>query len=245
MIVQLGPRAGDDRAPESPPCPRPPVDAHNSARLGVADTPDDQLDERLPLRSQRLRPRLRPRPRTDPIASTSTSRCCDVRWNPPSPSGAKSGGHTHPGLHGGRDRAWRAIAACISPVRPTWAEGLILRRMVMSSGARSRSRSRTPPRSVGSMRVAPYARGSPARARSAPSMSVVLRLWNPPGGRWASFAQVNSPVASSAGIARSSSASRTQTVGVNTGAVHSIPPHRAAARYGAGRFSQHCGRGAS
>ena len=103
----------------------------------------------------------------------------------------------------------------------------------------------TPPRSVGSMRVAPYARGSPARARSAPPMSIVFGMWNPPGSRWASFAQVNSPVASSAGIARSSPASRTQTVGVNTGAVHSIPPHRAAARYGAGRFSQHCGRGAS
>ena len=148
LIVRRGPRAGDDRAPESPPC-------------------------------------LRPRPRTDPITPTNTSRCCDVRWNPPSPSGANSGGHTHPGLHGGRDRAWRAIAACISPVRPTWAEWLILRRMVMSSGARSRPRTppRTPPRLVGSMRVAPYARGSPARARSAPPMIVVLGMWNPPGSR--------------------------------------------------------------
>ncbi len=56
-ILADGACRGRDAAPEPPPCPRPTVDTHRPARLGVAHPLRDQPDEPRPLLRQRLHPR--------------------------------------------------------------------------------------------------------------------------------------------------------------------------------------------
>jgi len=84
-LVANGECRGRDAAPEPPPCPRPPVDTHRPARLGVAHPLRDQPREPRRLLRQRLRP-----------AFTTSARdaCCDGRCNPP--------------RHGGDDQTYTA-----------------------------------------------------------------------------------------------------------------------------------------
>ena len=72
----------------------------------------------------------------------------------------------------GRSATCRAaIAAIQSPARPAAASSPILRRIVLTSGARSNPSTR--PSAGGSIRVAPSARASPSRARNTPSHNIV------------------------------------------------------------------------
>ncbi len=65
----------------------------------------------------------------------------------------------------------RAIAAIQSPALPAAASSPILRRIVLTSGARSNPSTR--PNAGGSIRAAPSARASPSRARNTPSHNIV------------------------------------------------------------------------
>ena len=76
-----------------------------------------------------------------------------------------------PTVRAGPARAWRAIAAIQSPARPASASSPILRRIVLTSGARSNPSTR--PSAGGSIRVAPSARASPSRARNTLSHNIV------------------------------------------------------------------------